>query len=31
MRRRVDIVGFILVAGAVALAAAMVGRVTAKD
>src|SRR6266513_2797063 len=31
MRRRVGIVTFILVAGAVALAAAMVGRVTAQD
>src|SRR5258708_37605248 len=31
MRRRVGIVSFILVAGAVALAAAMVGRVTAQD
>jgi len=31
MRRRVSIVSFILVAGAVALAAAMVGRVTAQD
>src|SRR5437899_12474841 len=31
MRRRVGIVSFILVVGAVALAAAMVGRVTAQD
>jgi hypothetical protein len=31
MRRRVDIVSFILVAGAVAFAAAMVGRITAQD
>src|SRR3977135_1350993 len=31
MRDRVSIVSFILVAGAVALAAAMVGRVTAQD
>jgi hypothetical protein len=31
MRRRVGIVSFILVAGTVALAAAMVGRVTAQD
>src|SRR5882762_234073 len=31
MRHRVSIVSFILVAGAVALAAAMVGRVTAQD
>src|SRR5437660_7572113 len=31
MRRRVGIVSFILVVGAVALAAAMVGRVTARD
>src|SRR2546427_10873674 len=31
MRRHVSIVSFILVAGAVALAAAMVGRVTAQD
>src|SRR5437773_12488268 len=31
MRRRVGIVTFILVAGAVALAAVMVGRVTAQD
>src|SRR5258708_1361573 len=31
MRRRVGIVSFILVAGAVALAGAMVGRVTAQD
>src|SRR5258708_13390944 len=31
MRRRVGIVSFILVAGAVALAAAMVGRVAAQD
>ena len=31
MRRRVSIVSFILVAGAVALAAAMVGRVAAQD
>src|SRR5438093_1539584 len=31
MRRRVGIVGFLLVAGAIALGAAMVGRVTAQD
>src|SRR3981081_385934 len=31
MRRHVSIVSFILVAGGVALAAAMVGRVTAQD
>src|SRR3989441_3518716 len=31
MRRHVGIVSFILIAGAVALAAAMVGRVTAQD
>ncbi|HEX9192494.1 MAG TPA: DUF3750 domain-containing protein [Burkholderiales bacterium] len=31
MRRRVGIVGYLVVAGAVALAAAMVGRVTAQD
>ncbi|HYQ93467.1 MAG TPA: hypothetical protein VEP70_01385, partial [Burkholderiales bacterium] len=31
MRRHVGIVSFILVVGAVALAAAMVGRVTAQD